>query len=249
VPPRETRLAQEAYGMSLAAARGNGARAGASPECPWRWYVRRVLQARRRYAGGAIALAGLIAATGCGGGERQDADEPEGEFPVQVVNASFPERQKLAESSNLVIAVRNAGRETIPNITMTVDGFSYRKDDPDLADRERPRFAVNGVPVEIAGFPEAKDATPRGCDTAYVNTWACGPLRPDEQATFRWSVTAVQAGPFKIDWRVAAGLDGRARAVRVGGGAPSGSFAGSVSRRAPQSRIAEDGRTVIEGSR
>jgi hypothetical protein len=208
------------------------------------------LQARKRYARGAVALAGLIAATGCGGGERQDADEPEGEFPVEVLNASFPERQKLAESSNLVIAVRNAGRETIPNIALTVDGFNYRKDDPDLADRERPRFAVNGVPVEIAGFPEAKDATPRGCDTAYVNTWACGPLRPAEQATFRWSVTAVKAGPFKIVWRVAAGLDGKARAVSAGGGeAPSGSFAGSVSRRPPQSRIAEDGRTVVSGGR
>jgi hypothetical protein len=236
--------------MSLAAARGKGARPGVSPECPLRWYVRPVLQARRRYARAAIALAGLLAATGCGSGERQDADEPEGEFPVDVVSASFPEQQRLAERTNLVIAVRNAGRETIPNIAMTVDGFSYRKNDPDLADRERPRFAVNGVPVEIAGFPEAKDATPRGCDTAYVNTWACGPLRPDEQATFRWSVTAVQAGPFKVDWRVAAGLAGKARAVSVGSGqAPSGSFAGSVSNRAPQSRIAEDGRTVVNGSR
>jgi hypothetical protein len=208
------------------------------------------LEARRRYARGAVVLAGLIAATGCGGGERQDADEPEGEFPVQVLNATFPERQKLAQSSNLVITVRNAGTETIPNIALTVDGFNYRRDDPDLADRERPRFAVNGVPVEIAGFPEAKDATPRGCDTAYVNTWACGPLRPDAQTTFRWSVTAVQAGPFKVDWRVAAGLDGKANAVSAGGGpAPSGSFAGSVSSKAPQTRIGEDGRTVVSGSR
>jgi hypothetical protein len=208
------------------------------------------LEARRRYARGAVVLAGLIAATGCGGGERQDADEPEGEFPVQVLNVTFPERQKLAQSSNLVITVRNAGTETIPNIALTVDGFNYRRDDPDLADRERPRFAVNGVPVEIAGFPEAKDATPRGCDTAYVNTWACGPLRPDAQTTFRWSVTAVQAGPFKVDWRVAAGLDGKAKAVGAGGGpAPSGSFAGSVSSKAPQTRIGEDGRTVVSGSR
>ena len=208
------------------------------------------MEARRRYARGAVVLAGLIAATGCGGGERQDADEPEGEFPVQVLNASFPERQKLAQSSSLVITVRNAGTETIPNIALTVDGFNYRRDDPDLADRERPRFAVNGVPVEIAGFPEAKDATPRGCDTAYVNTWACGPLRPDAQTTFRWSVTAVRAGPFKVDWRVAAGLDGKANAVSAGGGpAPSGSFAGSVSSKAPQTRIGEDGRTVVSGSR
>jgi hypothetical protein len=214
------------------------------------WYVRPALEARRRYALGAVGLAGVIAATGCGGGERQDENEPRGEFPVEVVSASFPERQKLAQSSNLVIAVRNAGSETIPNIALTVDGFNYRKDGPGLADRDRPRFAVNGVPVEIGGFPEARDAAPRGCDTAYVNTWACGPLRPDAQATFRWAVTAVQAGPFKIDWRVAAGLDGKARAVSGGGGeAPSGSFAGSVSSRPPEVRVGEDGRTVVSGSR
>jgi hypothetical protein len=208
------------------------------------------LVARRRSAHVAIALAGVIGATGCGGGERQDADEPEGEFPVQVLSASFPERQKLAQSSELEIAVRNAGTETIPNIALTVDGFNYRRDDPDLADRERPRFAVNGVPVQIGGFPEAKDATPRGCDTAYVNTWACGPLRPDAERTFRWSVTAVRAGPFEIDWRVAAGLDGKARAVGADGGpAPSGSFSGSISSEAPQVRIAEDGRTVVTEER
>jgi hypothetical protein len=196
-----------------------------------------------------MALAGLMVVAGCGG-ERQDADEPEGEFPVEVVGATFPERQKLAERSNLVITVRNSGRETIPNVALTVEGFGYRKADPDLADRERPRFAVNGVPVEIAGFPDSKDATPRGCDTASVDTWACGPLRPDAQATFRWSVTAVQAGPFKIDWRVDAGLDGKARAVGAGGGpAPTGSFAGSISSRPAQTRVGEDGRTIVSGTR
>jgi hypothetical protein len=214
------------------------------------WYVRPALEARSRYAPGAIALAGIVAVTGCGGGERQDSDEPAGKFPVQVLNASFPKRQRLAQSSHLVITLRNAGTKTIPNIAVTVDGFDYRSDEPDLADRERPRFAVNGVPVEIGGFPEAKDATPRGCDTAYVNTWACGPLRPDARTTFRWSVTAVRAGRFEIDWRIAAGLDGKAKAVSVGGGAaPSGSFAGSVSTRAPQARIAEDGETIVNGGR
>ena len=160
----------------------------------------------------------LLAFAGCGGGERQDENEPEGNFAVEVVRASFPDHQKLAKSSDLVVTVRNAGDETIPNIAVTVNGFDKRKKDPDLADPTRPVFAVNGVQVEIAGFPEAKDATPRGCDTAYVNTWACGPLKPNEQKTFRWTVTAVQAGDYRIDWRVAAGLDGKAKAVAAGGG-------------------------------
>jgi hypothetical protein len=150
----------------------------------------------------------------------------------------------------MVVTVRNAGNDTIPNIAVTVNGFDERKKDPDLADPSRPVFAVNGVQVEIAGFPEAKDASPRGCDTAYVNTWACGPLKPNEQRTFRWSVTAVQAGDFKVDWRVAAGLDGKAKAVAAGGGpAPRGQFAGTISDAAPDVRVADDGKTIVSGTR
>ncbi len=197
-----------------------------------------------------VVLVCLVALAGCGGGERQDENEPEGNFPVEVVRASFPDRQKLAKSSDMIVTVRNAGDKTIPDIAVTVNGFDERKKDPDLADPTRPVFAVNGVQVEIAGFPEAKDATPRGCDTAYVNTWACGPLKPDEEKTFRWTVTAVQAGDYSIDWRVAAGLDGKAKAVAAGGGpAPRGQFAGTISNAAPDVRVADDGHTIVNGTR
>ena len=209
------------------------------------------MRARRTQRGSALALAGLLVLAGCGG-ERQDENEPSGDFPVEVVSADFPDEQKLAKSSDLTITLRNAGDETIPNLGVTVNGFNYRKsDDPALADPERPVFAVNGVPVEIAGFPEAKDATPRGCDTAYVNTWACGPLAPGKEKTMRWSVTAVKAGPYKIVWRANAGLDGDARAVLADGGdqVPGGTFSGEISREAPDVRIADDGRTVVSGDR
>jgi hypothetical protein len=208
------------------------------------WYVRPALK------GWSIAALCLLAIAGCGGGERQDENEPEGNFAVEVVDATFPEKQKLAKSSDLVVTVRNAGNDTIPDIAMTVDGFDRREKNPDLADPNRPVFALNGVQVEIAGFPEAKDASPRGCDTAYVNTWACGPLKPNAQKTFRWSVTAVKAGEFTINWRVAAGLDGKAKAVASGGGpAPRGSFSGTISDAAPKVRVADDGHTIVSGTR
>jgi len=196
-----------------------------------------------------VVPACLLALAGCGG-ERQDENEPSGDFPIEVVEAKFPGKQKLAKSSDLVVTVRNAGQETVPNISLTVNGLDERKTDPDLADPTRPVFALNGVQVEIAGFPEAKDASPRGCDTAFVNTWACGPLEPDEERTFRWTVTAVRAGDYKIDWRVAAGLDGKAKAVTPGGGpAPRGRFSGSISNEAPDVRVADDGHTIVEGTR
>lgn len=192
----------------------------------------------------------MLALAGCGGGERQDEAEPEGDFEVEVTRASFPQKQRLAQSSNLVITVRNAGDRALPNVAVTVEGFDFEKDDETLSDSSRPQFAVNGVPREIGGFPEAKDATPLGCDTAYVNTWACGRLRAGDEKSFRWSVTAVKAGKYRISYSVAAGLYGNARAVGAGGGgAPRGSFTGTVSDAAPEVRVGDDGKTVVEGSR
>jgi hypothetical protein len=204
---------------------------------------------RKRFTGG-VALVGLIAVAGCGGGERQDENEPEGDYSVEVVTAMFPKKQKLAKSSDLVITVRNAGDEAVPNVAVTLQGLSFRSEAAGLSNAERPQFAVNGLPKEIGGFPEAKEATPLGCDTAYVDTWACGRLAPGREKTFVWSVTAVKAGPYDIKWRIAAGLDGKANAVDAdGGGAPSGSFTGTVSDKAPDVRIAADGETVVSGTR
>jgi hypothetical protein len=237
--------------MFMRAARANNARpratSGPAPGTPGRWYVRPALPGKEEFGAWAATVACVLASASCGGGDPQDANEPEGDFDVEVVRATFPDDQKLARSSDLVITVRNAGDRTIPNVALTVNGFEYEKRaDLELADASRPVFVMDGVPVEIGGYPEAKDASPRGCDTAYVNTWACGPLRPGREKTFRWSVTAVRAGPYEISWRVSAGLDGNARAVEVGGDeAPRGTFAGTISRAAPDVRIADDGRTVV----
>jgi hypothetical protein len=198
----------------------------------------------------ALVLTGVGLLAGCGGGERQDEDEPEGDFAVEVTRASFPEEQRLAQSSDLVIRVRNAGDRAIPNVAVTVEGFQYRKPDDTLADAERPQFVVNGLRREIGGFPEAKDATPLGCDTAYVNTWACGRLRAGDEKSFRWSVTAVRAGNYRISYSVAAGLNGKAKAVTAGSRKPAGgNLTGTVSDEPPEVRVGDDGRTVVEGTR
>ena len=194
-----------------------------------------------------LALA-AVAVVGCGG-ERQDADEPEGNFKVDVVKASFPEKQKLAKTSDLVITVKNAGDRAIPNIAVTVNGFDRRVDDPTLADPSRPVFVVNGRKANIGGLPESKDAAPDGCETAYVDTWACGRLAPGRGHTFRWTVTAVEAGPYKLRYEVAAGLNGKAKAVDASGNRPSGQFAGTISDAAPNVRVADDGKTIVEGQR
>jgi hypothetical protein len=79
-----------------------------------------------------------------------------------------------------------------------------------------------------------------------VNTWACGKLKPHAVKTFAWSVTAIQGGPYKITYRVAAGLDGKAKVVASPGAVLSGSFAGNVSSKPPNVKVAsKDGKTII----
>jgi len=210
------------------------------------WYVRRALEARRPAFACAVAALTL---GGCSSTKKQDENEHAGNYPVEVLSAKFPLKQKLAQRSRLVVRVRNAGGTTVPNIAVTVDGFSKRRNDPDLADPERPQFVINGKPQTIGGVPESKDQAPVGCESVYLNTWACGKLKPGAEKTFEWNVTAVEAGKYKVSYRVAAGLDGKAKAVASGDSRLTGSFAGTVSNAQPETRVSDDGKTVVRGTR
>jgi hypothetical protein len=207
------------------------------------WYVAPALRGRIAFLLSAAALAALA---GCGGGERQDENEPEGDYKVDVVKASFPSDQKLAKRSRLVIVIRNSDTKRIPNIAVTMNGLDYRKDDPELADQRRPQFVINGKFKNFGNIEDAQALTPGGVENpTYVNTWALGPLEPGESKEFKWDVTAVKAGPYELNYTVSAGLDGKARAVDASGEAPTGIFSGEVSDEAPQTKIAADGHTII----
>lgn len=174
--------------------------------------------------------------SGCGGGERQDADEPKGDFRVEVVSATFPSSQKIADRAKMVIRVRNAGTETVPNVAMTVKtrplraggapaAFGQAVADDRLADNERPVWIVDRGPV--------------GGDTAYTNTWALGKLRPGQSKSFEWQVTAVKPGRYTIDYEAAAGLDGRARVTSRA--KASGTFKVDVGDSPTDSRVTDGG--------
>jgi len=175
----------------------------------------------------------VVALAGCGGGEkRQDADEPRGTWNV-TASASFPEQQKLAKQVELRIKVRNDdGRRVLPNVAVTVDGLSFRSDQPGLADPNRPVWVV--------------DDPPRGGVTAYTNTWALGKIKPGESKEFVWRMTPVKPGDHKVSYRIAAGLDGKARAQAAGGGQPKGEFSVKVSRTPSQSRVDPGSGAVVD---
>ncbi len=164
------------------------------------------------------------AASGCGGsGEMQDANEAAGDYTVAISQASFPRRQGLGESSKLKITVQNVGTQEIPNITMTVNGLNYRTTEPGVADPVRPFWVVNLGPINGT--------------TAYVNTWALGPLAAGAERQFVWSLSATQPGTRTIEYRAGAGLNGKARAVTADGGVPAGTITVNVTRRPQDSSV------------
>ncbi len=187
-------------------------------------------------AGRGIPLAALCAVglvvSGCGGSE-QNAHETKATYPVKIVQASFPPIQAIARNAKLVLKVRNTGTQTMPNVAVTVDSFSYVSKYPGLAASQRPVWIVNEGPGTIPRRPVQSQAIdpPGGGQTAFVNTWALGPLAPGRTRTFVWQVTPVKAGIFSVGYVVAAGLNGRAhaRVSRAGalegaGGLPVGRF-------------------------
>jgi hypothetical protein len=231
--------ASERYPIESRSHKGEPARGRES-----RWYVAPALRGRFAFL---VSAAALAAFAGCGGGDRQDENEPEGDYKVEVVEAKFPSEQKLAKRSRLVIVVRNADTKQIPNVAVTMSGLDFRKDDPELADQRRPQFVVNGKFKNFGNIEDAQALTPGGVENpTYVDTWSLGPLEPGESKRFRWDVTAVVAGPYELSYSVAAGLDGKARAVDESGETPQGIFTGTVSDAAPQTRIAADGKTIVE---
>jgi hypothetical protein len=180
---------------------------------------------------GAVA----VLAAGCGGGTRQDANEQSGTYNVDVVSATFPDKQHLARQEQMVVEVKNADTKTIPNVAVTIEpGFTTRSERQDLSDPNRPVWIV--------------DDSPAGGITAYTNTWALGALKPGESRTFTWKVTAVRPGTHEVHYRVAAGLNGKAKAQGSGGSAAEGSFTVNISRKPAQSTVdPETGEVIRNG--
>jgi hypothetical protein len=155
-----------------------------------------------------LLIAALVAVSGCGG-ESQDANEPEGSYTLEVADASFPGRQGIAEQTTMRIRVRNPEQETVPNVAVTVEtkgagagadgltAFGQKAGDARLADPNRPVWILDKEPV--------------GGTSAYANTWSLGPLKGGETKTFEWKLTAVEPGRYSLAYRVAPGLDGKAR--------------------------------------
>jgi hypothetical protein len=196
----------------------------------------------------ALALALSMALSACGGGgERQDAGEPGGKFPVKVVTSSFPTRQRLAQTSLLRIGVQNTGDQALPALTVTISldknavhPFSTFDPQPGLADPDRPVWVLENNFPRLAGKKRTA-----GAETANVKTFDFGSLKPGGTVEAVWEVTPVRAGNYVLDYKVDAGLSGKPKAVTADGGPVSGSFAVKISSQPPQTRVNDKGEVVV----
>jgi hypothetical protein len=188
----------------------------------------------------ALVALSVLALAGCGG-ERQDANEPEGEFTLQVVRASFPAHQTTAQASTMRISVRNTDDRNLPNLAVTIEtkprrgdapaAFAVASDDPRLADPDRPVWIL--------------DRGPAGGSTSYTNTWALGPVLPGQTVNAEWHLTAVRPGDYTVSYRVTPGLNGKAVAAK--GQRPTGSFDVSISDEPVPARVNDKGEVVRGG--
>jgi hypothetical protein len=211
-------------------------------------------------AAAALALLGaVVALPACGGGgERQDVDEPEGEFPVEVATAKFPTRQRLAETSDLKLSIENVGEEQIPDLAVTIcldscqaDGsFSLRSDQPGLASPNRPVWILEqDYPKLLEPGTSKKElarAPSAGAEAAQTNTFSFGAMAPGDEVTPVWRVTPVQGGTYTVHYELAAGLTGKAKATTADGSPAEGSFVVTISTKPPQATVTPSGKVEIE---
>jgi len=186
------------------------------------------VEERRTHRRSLVLLALLLltmpmVASACGGGEKQDENEPEGTYKVDIISASFPGRQRLGESSHLRIQVSNQGDEAVPNLAISIEGFSQRVDDPTLAKAVRNIWIVNQPPYNS--------------DSAYADTWTLGEVPAGATRTADWQVTAVRAGTYSLRYKLSAGVDGKAKAELPDGSPPRGSFIAQITRSARATKV------------
>lgn len=231
----------------------------------------RPLKARGRIG---IATLGVLLAAGVAscGGARQDASEPSGNFPVSIVSADFPSKQTLAQNAHLTLAIANSGDKEIPNLAITIfttandnpgsdetttkvatgTGSTTTEDLPTVQGSFSIRSTQQGLaipfrPVWILeqGYPKyVGEAASAGAEAAQTDTFAFGALAAHETKRMVWSVTPVQGGTYTVHYRVAAGLEGKAKAVTADGSVPEGEFVVRISTAPPQTEVNGAGQVV-----
>jgi hypothetical protein len=93
-------------------------------------------------------------------------------------------------------------------------------------------------------FRSRRQTASAGAEAAQTDTFAFGSLAANDTREMVWNVTAVQAGTYTVHYRVAAGLQGKAKAVTGDGSIPEGEFVVRISSAPPQTRVNDAGQVI-----
>src|SRR5262249_38993964 len=170
----------------------------------------------------------------------------------------------------LTLGVSNTGDKTIPDLAITIftnsnadtgggssttgttgttsttsdlptaqGSFSVRINNPDLAIPFRPVWILE------EGYPKlAGQTASAGAEAAQTDTYSFGSLAPNQTRNMVWNVTPVMPGTYTVHYRVAAGLQGKAKAVTSDGSVPEGEFVVRISSAPPQTGVNDQGKVV-----
>jgi len=200
-----------------------------------------------------VALA--LSLSACGEESSSDANETAGAYPVKVVTAEFPAKQRLGETTLLRLGVRNTGRKALPALTMTISvggregrnsslPFGYRDPQAGLAQPDRPIWAL------AARYPRVNGSSERaGAETSSPKTFDFGPLKPGATTEAVWKLSAVKAGSYRLFFEVGAGLGGTEKAQTAAGTEAGGSFATQITNVPPETEVTDNGEVVEIGGK
>ena len=97
----------------------------------------------------------------------RNANEKSATYTLDVLDASFPTEQRLADRTTLTITVRNADSKRVPDVAVTVLGaeasapaaaFAEANSQPGLADPSRPVWVLDDGPrgLDFYNQPEGE---------------------------------------------------------------------------------------------
>jgi hypothetical protein len=198
----------------------------------------------------AIGLAAGLTACSGSGEPNQFPTERAGEYEVEVTSATFPLRQKVAETYEMVLSVRNVGDEAVPDVNVSIElperdstlAFAYRTPQEGVAAPQRPVWVIE------EGYPKLAGTVGRGgAATSSRRTFQFGTVAPGQSATMVWRLTAVQPGSQKVRWEIDAGLSPEVSAVDRSGATPEGLFEVRIANRPILTRVNRQGEVVPVG--
>ena len=214
-------------------------------------YRRHGRRSRRQALVAAVAVGLLSVAIGACGDDESSSESggTGGTYPVKIVTAEFPAKQRLGETTLLLLGVKNTGRKTMPSLTVTVSvggeegrssslPFGYHDPSPEVAQPDRPVWAL------AAGYPKLSGSTARGgTETSNPKTFDFGPLKAGATTEAVWKLSAVRTGDYEVLYSVGAGLDGGKAETAPGTGA-GGSFTTQITEVPPNSVVTDSGEVV-----